>query len=215
MCLGAIAMTPFGHRAVACYRGYPAQMTGQDNPDSGLAHLLELEPYRADIAALCCLRQQHDRVPARWRSKSGRPGTRRPDRRAASTLQTGSAPLTVARWRLSARHPALGAVIQAGRRRFKAAGERGHGVSTSRLDELMRAMGLNGIVKSTVSGLCKDIDAAGGGFLICPLCGKWPDVRLGAICRELLHAGRGLRPDRHGADRPVIPPDPALGPSGT
>jgi putative transposase len=33
------------------------------------------------------------------------------------------------------------------------------GVSTRRVDELVQAMGLAGISKSTVSKLCKDIDA--------------------------------------------------------
>lgn len=32
------------------------------------------------------------------------------------------------------------------------------GVSTRRVDELVQAMGLSGISKSTVSKLCKDID---------------------------------------------------------
>ncbi|MCR9070073.1 MAG: transposase, partial [Rhodobacteraceae bacterium] len=39
------------------------------------------------------------------------------------------------------------------------------GVSTRRVDELVQAMGLNGISKSTVSKLCKDIDERVGEFL--------------------------------------------------
>jgi transposase-like protein len=39
------------------------------------------------------------------------------------------------------------------------------GVSTRRVDDLVQAMGLSGIGKSTVSKLCKDIDERVGGFL--------------------------------------------------
>ena len=39
------------------------------------------------------------------------------------------------------------------------------GVSTRRVDELVQAMGLTGISKSTVSKLCKDIDERVRDFL--------------------------------------------------
>lgn len=45
------------------------------------------------------------------------------------------------------------------------------GVSTRRVDELVQAMGLSGISKSTVSKLCKDIDERVGEFLNRPLTG--------------------------------------------
>ena len=48
------------------------------------------------------------------------------------------------------------------------------GVSTRRVDELVQAMGLSGISKSTVSKLCKDIDERVGEFLNRPLTGDWP-----------------------------------------
>ena len=48
------------------------------------------------------------------------------------------------------------------------------GVSTRRVDDLVQAMGLSGISKSTVSKLCKDIDERVGEFLNRPLTGKWP-----------------------------------------
>jgi putative transposase len=48
------------------------------------------------------------------------------------------------------------------------------GVSTRRVDELVQAMGLSGISKSTVSKLCKDIDERVTGFLERPLEGEWP-----------------------------------------
>jgi putative transposase len=48
------------------------------------------------------------------------------------------------------------------------------GVSTRRVDDLVQAMGLSGIGKSTVSKLCKDIDERVGAFLDRPLAGEWP-----------------------------------------
>ena len=48
------------------------------------------------------------------------------------------------------------------------------GVSTRRGDELAQAMGLQGISKSTVSKLCKDIDERVNEFLNRPLTGDWP-----------------------------------------
>ena len=54
------------------------------------------------------------------------------------------------------------------------------GVSTRRVDELVQAMGLSGISKSTVSKLCKDIDERVGAFLDRPLSGDWPYLWLDA-----------------------------------
>src|SRR4051812_19423626 len=48
------------------------------------------------------------------------------------------------------------------------------GVSTRRVDDLVQAMGLAGISKSTVSKLCKDIDERVGAFLDRPLTSDWP-----------------------------------------
>jgi transposase-like protein len=54
------------------------------------------------------------------------------------------------------------------------------GVSTRRVDDLVQAMGLAGISKSTVSKLCKDIDERVGAFLDRPLSGEWPYLWLDA-----------------------------------
>ena len=54
------------------------------------------------------------------------------------------------------------------------------GVSTRRVDELVQAMGLSGIGKSTVSKLCKDIDERVNAFLDRPLTGEWPYLWLDA-----------------------------------
>ena len=65
-------------------------------------------------------------------------------------------------------------------------------VSTRRVDELVQAMGLSGISKSTVSKLCKDIDERVGEFLNRPLTGDWPYLWLDAtylkrFCINLIH----------------------------
>ncbi len=54
------------------------------------------------------------------------------------------------------------------------------GVSTRRVDDLVQAMGLAGIGKSTVSKLCKDIDDRVNAFLDRPLAGEWPYLWLDA-----------------------------------
>ena len=54
------------------------------------------------------------------------------------------------------------------------------GVSTRRVDDLVQAMGLSGISKSTVSKLCKDIDERVNAFLERPLAGEWPYLWLDA-----------------------------------
>jgi hypothetical protein len=64
------------------------------------------------------------------------------------------------------------------------------GVSTRRVDELVQAMGLNGISKSTVSKLCKDIDERVGEFLNRPLTGEWPYVWLDATYLKVRQGGR-------------------------
>jgi len=64
------------------------------------------------------------------------------------------------------------------------------GVSTRRVDELVQAMGLNGISKSTVSKLCKDIDDRVGEFLNRPLTGDWPYVWLDATYLKVRQGGR-------------------------
>src|SRR5881227_46986 len=64
------------------------------------------------------------------------------------------------------------------------------GVSTRRVDELVQAMGLAGISKSTVSKLCKDIDERVTGFLERPLEGEWPYLWLDATYLKVREGGR-------------------------
>ena len=64
------------------------------------------------------------------------------------------------------------------------------GVSTRRVDDLVQAMGLSGISKSTVSKLCKDIDDRVGAFLDRPLGGEWPYLWLDATYLKQREGGR-------------------------
>ncbi len=64
------------------------------------------------------------------------------------------------------------------------------GVSTRRVDDLVQAMGLAGIGKSTVSKLCKDIDDRVNAFLDRPLAGEWPYLWLDATYLKQREGGR-------------------------
>jgi putative transposase len=64
------------------------------------------------------------------------------------------------------------------------------GVSTRRVDELVQALGLAGISKSTVSKLCKDIDDRGGALLDRSLVGDWPYLWLDATYLKQRAGGR-------------------------
>ncbi len=64
------------------------------------------------------------------------------------------------------------------------------GVSTRRVDDLVQAMGLAGISKSTVSKLCKDIDERVNAFLDRPLAGEWPYLWLDATYLKQREGGR-------------------------
>jgi putative transposase len=69
------------------------------------------------------------------------------------------------------------------------------GVSTRRVDDLVQAMGLAGISKSTVSKLCRDIDDRVNAFLDRPLTGEWPYLWLDAT---YLKQREGERPRSEG-----------------
>ena len=64
------------------------------------------------------------------------------------------------------------------------------GVSTRRVEDLVQAMGLDGISKSTVSKLCADIDERVHAFLDRPLIGEWPYLWLDATYLKQRQGGR-------------------------
>src|ERR671917_867862 len=64
------------------------------------------------------------------------------------------------------------------------------GVSTRSVDDLVRAMGMEGISKSQVSRLCAEIDGRVGDFLSRPIEGDWPYLWLDATYVKVREAGR-------------------------
>src|SRR6202011_1085996 len=64
------------------------------------------------------------------------------------------------------------------------------GVSTRSVDELVQAMGLDGISKSQVSRLCEEIDERVRPFLGRPIEGDWPYVWLDATYLKVRRGGR-------------------------
>jgi putative transposase len=64
------------------------------------------------------------------------------------------------------------------------------GVSTRSVDDLVQAMGMNGISKSQVSRLCEEIDERVKAFLDRPLEGDWPYLWIDATYVKVRQAGR-------------------------
>ena len=64
------------------------------------------------------------------------------------------------------------------------------GVSTRKVDDLVQAMGLSGIRRSTVFKLCRDIDDRVHAFLDRPLSGDWLYLRLDATYLKQCDGGR-------------------------
>jgi putative transposase len=65
-----------------------------------------------------------------------------------------------------------------------------HGISTRAVDDLVRAMGMEGVSKSQVSRLCAEIDERVRDFLTRPIEGDWPYLWLDATYVKVREAGR-------------------------
>jgi transposase-like protein len=64
------------------------------------------------------------------------------------------------------------------------------GISTRSVDDLVRAMGMEGVSKSQVSRLCAEIDERVQDFLTRPIEGDWPYLWLDATYVKVREAGR-------------------------
>ena len=64
------------------------------------------------------------------------------------------------------------------------------GVSTRSVDDLVKAMGMSGISKSQVSGLCEEIDERVKAFLDRPIEGDWPYLWIDATYVKVRQNGR-------------------------
>ncbi len=65
-----------------------------------------------------------------------------------------------------------------------------HGVSTRSVDDLVRALGMDGVSRSQVSRLCEEIDDKVKPFLGRPIEGDWPYVWLDATYVKVRRGGR-------------------------
>ncbi len=65
-----------------------------------------------------------------------------------------------------------------------------HGVSTRKVDDLVRALGIDGISKSEVSRICKSLDEDVKAFLSRPIEGEHPYVWLDATFHKVRELGR-------------------------
>ena len=65
-----------------------------------------------------------------------------------------------------------------------------HGVSTRSVDDLVKALGVSGVSKSQVSGLCAEIDERVTAFLNRPLEGDWPYLWIDATYLKVRQNGR-------------------------
>jgi transposase-like protein len=65
-----------------------------------------------------------------------------------------------------------------------------HGISTRSVDDLVRAMGMEGISRSQVSRLCAEIDERVRHLLARPIQGDWPYLWLDATTVKVREAGR-------------------------
>jgi transposase-like protein len=65
-----------------------------------------------------------------------------------------------------------------------------HGISTRSVDDLVKALGMDGISKSQVSRLCEDIDQKVHAFLDRPIEGDWPYLWIDATYVKVRQNGR-------------------------
>src|SRR6266480_1481097 len=64
------------------------------------------------------------------------------------------------------------------------------GVSTRKVDDLVRALGIDGISRSEVSRICKSLDEQVRAFLHPPTASEYPHPRLDATFHKVREAGR-------------------------
>ena len=73
------------------------------------------------------------------------------------------------------------------------------GVSTRRVDDLVKALGCEGISKSQVSRICQELDVVVDGFMDRPLGGgPYPYLWLDALTQKVREAGRIVNPGEPG-----------------
>jgi transposase-like protein len=128
---------------------------------------------------------RHERTP-------GRTGQRNGYRERNWDTRVGTVELKVPRVRDSSYFPSLLEPRRKAERALSAVVQEAyvHGVSTRKVDELVKALGLGGISKSRVSELCEELDAEVERFRGRPLEGSYPYVWIDATYVKARQDGR-------------------------
>jgi transposase-like protein len=128
---------------------------------------------------------RHERTPARTGQRNGY-------RERAWDTRVGTVALRVPRVRDGSYFPALLEPRTRGERALVAVGQEASvgGVSTRRVDDLVKALGMEGISKSQVSRLCAELDADVERFRSRPLSEPYPYLWLDATFVKVREMGR-------------------------
>ena len=128
----------------------------------------------------------------RYERTAERLGERNGYRDRTWDTRVGSIELRVPRVRDGSYFPSLLEPRRRGERALVAVVQEAYvqGVSTRRVDDLVKALGMTGISKSQVSRLCKDLDAEVERFRTRPLVGPYPYVTLDATFLKMRQHGR-------------------------
>jgi putative transposase len=128
---------------------------------------------------------RHERTP-------GRKGQRNGYRQRIWDTRVGALELSVPRVRDSSYFPSLLEPRRRAERALSAVVQEAyvHGVSTRKVDDLVKALGMSGISKSRVSELCEQLDEEVEGFRNRPLEGPYPYVWLDATYLKARQDGR-------------------------
>ena len=123
----------------------------------------------------------------------GRTGQRNGYRERSWDTRVGTVELKVPRVRDSSYFPSLLEPRRKAERALAAVVQEAyvHGVSTRKVDELVKALGMGGISKSRVSELCKELDEEVERFRSRPLEGPYPYVWLDATYVKSRQDGQG------------------------
>jgi putative transposase len=128
---------------------------------------------------------RHERTPERTGRRNGY-------RERAWDTRVGTIPLRVPRVRDSSYFPALLEPRTRGERALVAVVQEAYvgGVSTRRVDEVVKALGIEGVSKSQVSRLCAELDAEIERFRSRPLRDPYPYLWLDATFVKVRQGGR-------------------------
>jgi putative transposase len=150
------------------------------------------EGLRALSQALMEMEVEEHIGAGRHERAEGRSGHRNGYRERTWDTRAGAIELKVPRVRDSSYFPSLLEPRRRAERALSAVVQEAyvHGVSTRKVDELVKALGMTGISKSRVSELCEELDEAVERFRNRELEGSYPYVWLDATYLKARHDGR-------------------------